>query len=52
MNWTELFKNNKQVKDAGFFPPILGNDKESAKKRQELAKFINNNMKGKVENEK
>jgi hypothetical protein len=50
MNWTEYFKNCKEVLDAGFKPPILGNDKDSAKKRQELARFINNNMKG-IKNE-
>jgi len=51
MNWTEYFKNCKEIKNAGFLLPILGNDKESAKKRQEVARFILNNMKG-IKNEK
>lgn len=50
-NWTHYFVNCKQVKEAGFSLPILGNDKDSAKKRAEVAKFILNNMRGK-ENEK
>lgn len=50
-NWTWYFRNCKELVEKGYkLPYPSGNDKELRKARNELAKYIWDNMKG-IKNE-